>query len=64
MREKRWNPERIRALRQRLGMSQEEFADAVGVTSGVSVSRWERGQNGPDRRCRKVLDELDAAGEG
>jgi DNA-binding transcriptional regulator YiaG len=35
-------PERIRAMRARLGMSQREFAAALGVRK-VTVQAWEQG---------------------
>jgi len=57
---KPWTPTRIKRLRQRLGMTQTEFARAVGVASLCSVSRWEQGVNGPDARSRRALDELEA----
>jgi len=55
-----WTPERILQLRHQLRMTQQEFATAVGVTSGVSVSRWERGRCSPDRRSQMALNRLDA----
>lgn len=39
--------ERIRALRQRAGMSQQELGQLLGV-SAVAVGKWERGQTQPD----------------
>lgn len=39
--------ERIRALRQRAGMSQQELGRQLGV-SAVAVGKWERGQTQPD----------------
>ena len=36
----------VRVLRQRLGMSQEKFAAAIGV-SFSTVSRWENGHMVP-----------------
>jgi transcriptional regulator with XRE-family HTH domain len=38
----------IRGIRNRLGMSQADFASAVGADSGAVVARWERGQAQPD----------------
>jgi transcriptional regulator with XRE-family HTH domain len=38
----------IRGIRNRLGMSQADFADSLGVESGSTVARWERGQAQPD----------------
>jgi transcriptional regulator with XRE-family HTH domain len=38
----------IRGIRNRLGMSQADFADAVGAPNGALVARWEKGQVQPD----------------
>ena len=38
----------IRGIRNRLGMSQAEFAKALGVESGATVGRWEKGQAQPE----------------
>src|SRR4051794_41870477 len=38
----------IRGIRNRLGMSQAEFAKALGVESGTTVGRWEKGQAQPE----------------
>lgn len=38
----------IRGIRNRVGMSQAEFAKALGVESGSLVARWERGQAQPE----------------
>ena len=39
--------ERIRELRQRAGLSQQELGKHLGV-SAVAVGKWERGQTQPD----------------
>jgi len=38
----------IRGIRNRVGMSQAEFARSLGVESGATVARWEKGQAQPD----------------
>ncbi|MFL5385579.1 MAG: helix-turn-helix transcriptional regulator [Longimicrobiaceae bacterium] len=38
----------IRGIRNRLGMSQADFAKALGVESGATVARWEKGQTQPE----------------
>lgn len=38
----------IRGIRNRAGMSQAEFASSLGVESGSTVARWEKGQAQPD----------------
>lgn len=47
----------IIALRQRLDMTQEEFAHAIGVTVST-VNRWENGHVEPSRLARKAMDNL------
>ncbi|MFT5365349.1 MAG: transcriptional regulator with XRE-family HTH domain [Candidatus Latescibacterota bacterium] len=39
--------QRIRAQRERLGLKQQDIANALQV-SPQAVSKWERGENGPD----------------
>jgi DNA-binding transcriptional regulator YiaG len=47
----------IIALRQRLNMTQEEFAHAIGVTVST-VNRWENGHVEPSRLARKAMEGL------
>ena len=49
----------ISTLRQRLGMTQEEFAHAIGVTVST-VNRWENGHIEPSRLARKAMQGLAA----
>ena len=44
----------IRYLRQQLGMTQEELAQALGITVGT-VSRWEKGRFRPSRLARSLI---------
>jgi DNA-binding transcriptional regulator YiaG len=44
----------IRYLRQQLGMTQEELAQALGITVGT-VSRWEKGRFRPSRLARTLI---------
>ena len=43
----RWNPQRLRALRQAFGLSPEAFAERVGSVSASTVRRWESGRHVP-----------------
>jgi len=56
-------PKLVKELRQRLGLTQEDFAQKVGVTFG-SVNRWENGKRTPQpfliRRLLEIKEELDA----
>jgi len=47
----------VRALRQRLGMSQEKFAAAIGV-SFSTVSRWENAHRKPSPLSWRAVQEL------
>jgi DNA-binding transcriptional regulator YiaG len=53
------NATEIRALRQRLGLSQMAFAVRLGITP-ETVSRWENGHCIPRGLAIKALRELDA----
>ena len=49
--------EKIRIIRQRLGLTQEHFAQELGV-SVATVNRWENGHSQPSRLARKLLSGL------
>lgn len=53
-----WNPERIKALRESLGLTQKELALELGYRDKASVSLYERGARVPNPRIAKVLDAL------
>jgi len=44
----------IRRARERLGLSQEEFARRLGV-SRVTVTRWENGKRRPSRIAERAV---------
>lgn len=50
-------PEEIQAIRKKLCVSQEKFAQLLGTTV-VSVNRWESGKVKPSRLYIKELKEL------
>lgn len=52
-----WSALAIRKLRKRLGATQEEFAQVLGVAAS-SVHRWEAGRVAPDRKTREKLASL------
>ncbi len=56
-------PKLVKELRKRLGQTQEQFAQRVGVTYG-SVNYWENGKRKPQpflvRRLLEIKEELDA----
>jgi hypothetical protein len=51
----RWDAERVRALREHLGMNQAELADVLGVRQ-QTISEWESGLYHPTRARSKHLD--------
>lgn len=51
------SPDEVSALRERLGVTQEELARLVGVSS-MTVSRWERGVAKPSRLADQQLAKL------
>lgn len=54
-----WDQRRIRRLRVALGLSQERFAQRIGVTA-ATVSRWERGRTRPrSEALLRLLEELE-----
>ena len=52
------NAEEVKALRQRLGLTQREFALKIGTTI-ASVSMWERGQVKPKLMATTAMANLD-----
>jgi transcriptional regulator with XRE-family HTH domain len=52
-------PEQIRALRQTLGMTQEEFARELGLDHRASVSRLESGDREPVGPLLVLLQRLE-----
>lgn len=58
-----WTPDRIRALRRRLDLTQTELGERIATTpvqlpapSYVTVGRWERGERVPDPVHAAALD--------
>lgn len=56
---KRWHPDAIKALRLRLGLTQGELAERLGVER-PTVSNWETGKNAPAELNEALLDSLGA----
>lgn len=55
----KWTPERIKALRERLDMTQDQFAFLLGAGS-ATPTRWEAGLSLPSRHYLERLESLDA----
>lgn len=52
-----YDPESIRAVRARLGVSQSLFAEIVGA-SVDTVASWEQGLREPSPMARRLLEEI------
>lgn len=46
--------ERIRQIRQKMQLTQEDFAHLIGVTFST-VNRWENGKSSPNRIASRLL---------
>ena len=58
-RKPKWTPARIRGLRERLDLTQGQFAGRLSQTmSGQAVSRWEAGRGSPSPLYVDRLDEV------
>lgn len=60
----KWMPEKIKALRKRLGLTQKEFADELGYARRESVAELERGDYSPSGPTQKLLNMLEAQALG
>lgn len=49
--------ERCKAARKKCAMSQQKFAEALGVAF-ATVNRWERGHYRPDRESYRLFEEF------
>lgn len=55
-----WSAPRVKQLRERLGLSQNDFAKRMGVRQ-ATVSDWETGKQDPSRMARRLLDRIAGA---
>lgn len=53
----KWAPQEIKARRDALGLTQQQFAERIGA-SARTIHSWESGESQPQKRWRKVLDEV------
>jgi putative transcriptional regulator len=56
-----YSPEQIKALRERLNVSQAVFASVINASTN-SVQKWERGAKKPSGTALKLLNLLDRKG--
>jgi len=47
----------IKAIREKMGLTQEEIAQKLGVSWGT-VARWEAGKGKPSKLARKAIENL------
>ncbi len=57
------SPQQIKRLRKSLGLTQQGFADRLGIPQ-VTVGRWEAGMHSPRGLSLKALRELAAKVKG
>jgi len=50
-------PKEIKAIRERLGLTQKEFATRLKLDA-ITISRWERGEQRPSRLALRQLARL------
>jgi transcriptional regulator with XRE-family HTH domain len=48
-------PQEIREARLRLGLTQDQLAHVMGLSSGMAVSDWERGIRNANGQARRLL---------
>ena len=58
-----WYPSRVVGLRERLGLTQEAFAERLGVRI-ETVNRWERCVSTPTGLSKRALDRLEKESRG
>jgi DNA-binding transcriptional regulator YiaG len=58
-RDEAWSPERIKQLREKLGVTQKELGEKIGVHV-ITVTRWETGACEPSNVCLKMLLQLES----
>lgn len=51
-----WTPDLIRSIRQDMGLTQTQFADAVGIARQQTISEWEVGTYHPSRMAEMLLN--------
>lgn len=53
-----WTPRRLKALRGRLGLTQESAADRLGISPNTWIA-WENAQRNPGSAAAKLLTLLE-----
>ncbi len=55
----KWTPEKIKALRKTLGLTQKELADKLGYKRRETIAEFEAGKYEPNTQVCIILDLLD-----
>lgn len=55
----KYGAKQVRALREKLGVSQAVFAELIGAST-VLVQKWEQGKRNPDGMARRLMDGISA----
>lgn len=55
----KWTPEKIKALRKSLGLTQKEFADRLGYARRETIADFEAGTYSPNKQAQMLLDMLE-----
>jgi putative transcriptional regulator len=58
--QEKYSPSLVKRLRERMGLTQEQFARAIGVTFST-VNQWENGRRRPQPFLLKRLFEMEAS---
>jgi len=53
-----WNPDRVRQLRKRYGLTRKQLGDLTGVTI-TTIYLWEMGQRKPSRTAEILLSRIE-----
>jgi len=53
----RWTSGQVREMRRHVGLTQQAFAEALGVSLGT-VHRWEAGRSQPQRSWSRLLSDV------
>lgn len=56
--DKKYLGERIKEMRLRMGLNQEDFGLIIGDATKSMVSKWERGESSPSSQRQKILIEI------
>lgn len=59
----KWTPEKVRALRKALGLTQKEMAERLGYRRRETIAEFEMGKYEPNAQVCIILDILEQQAE-